>query len=209
MGEMIGLLIGLILTLLIYSYVVGDNPLYRIAIHLLVGVSAAYAAVVVTRQVVLPVLQQFVQNPAAPDNFLWLFPLFLGALLLLKWLPTVGWLGNSTIAVLIGVGAAVALVGAVTGTLWPQITAVDGALFPGQGLVVAVLAVCTLLVFQFSGRRDGSGRWRRAGWQQGLAVVGRVVMTVTFGVLFASVLNTSLVLLASRIGYYLTELLPQ
>lgn len=210
MSELAGLLTGLVLTLLIFSYVVGDNPLYRVAIHLLVGVSAAYAAVVITRQVVLPVLQNIGQNPADPDNLLWLAPLFLGALLILKWLPRFSWLGNSTVALLIGIGAAVALVGAVTGTLWPQVTAVDGgAFFPGQGLVVAALTVCTLLVFQFTGKRDTAGQWRQAGWQRGLAAVGRVVMTMTFGVLFASVLNTSLILLASRLGYYLTELLPR
>ena len=45
MNEFIGLIVGFILTLLVFSYLLGDNPLYRIAIHLLVGTSAAYAAV--------------------------------------------------------------------------------------------------------------------------------------------------------------------
>ena len=41
MNESIGLILGFILTLCVYSYVLGDNPLFRVASHLLVGVSAA------------------------------------------------------------------------------------------------------------------------------------------------------------------------
>lgn len=211
MTEMTGLIVGLVLTLLVYSYLLGDNPLYRLAIHVLVGVSAAYAAVVVTQQVIVPVFARIRQNPADPDNLLWLVPIFFALLLLLKWLPSISWLGNSTIALLIGIGAAVALVGAVMGTLWPQVTAVDDGspIFTGQGIVVAVLTVCTLLLFQFTGGSDLDGNWRQPLWRRGVSTLGRVVMTVTFGVLFASVLNTSLILLADRVGFFLTQFLQR
>ena len=52
--EAISALIGLILTLLIFSYLIGDNPLFRLALYLFIGVASGYAAVVVWHSVLLP-----------------------------------------------------------------------------------------------------------------------------------------------------------
>ncbi len=211
MNEFIGLIIGFILTLLIFSYLLGDNPLYRLAIHLLVGTSAAYAAVVVIQQVILPIFDLIQGDPSNPDNFLWFVPIFLVLLLLLKRLPTISWLGNNTLAVLVGVGAAISLVGVIMGTLWPQITAVTptNTLFPGQGILVALLTACTLLAFQFTGRIDQNGGWTQPVWRRAITTVGRILITITFGVLFATVFNTSIILLSDRLGYFLNEFLQR
>lgn len=205
MSEPAGLVIGFILTLFIYSYVFGDNPLYRLAVHLLVGVSAAYAAIIVTHQVILPVYTQIRTDPTNPDTLLWFIPIVLGLLLLLKRLPGVAWMGNSTLALLVGVGAAVALTGALTGTLWPQVTALDSE-SPLTGLLVAFLTACTVVTFQFTGRTNQRGEWVRPFWQQGLAQIGRAVLLITFGALFASVFSTSLILLIERVSYFLNGL---
>ncbi len=208
-GDFIGLLIGLILTLFIYSYVVGDNPLYRLSVHLLVGVSAAYSAVIVIRHIILPVANQIIQNPTERESLLWAIPLFFVLLLLLKRAPGLAWLSNNSVALLVGVGAAVALLGALTGTLWPQITAV-AASDPGyQTIIIAILTVLTLLSFQFTGRFKKDGQWQRPVWQRGIVHIGRATLIITFGVLFVALLNTSLILLSSRLGYFLTQLQQQ
>lgn len=211
MNEFIGLIVGFVLTLLIFSYLLGDNPLYRLAIHILVGTSAAYTAVIVFQQVILPVYALIQENPNNPDNLLWFVPAFLVLLLFLKRMPAISWFGNNTLAVLVGVGAATALVGVILGTLWPQITAVTppNTLFPGQGVVVAVLTACTLLAFQFTGRTNQNGTWVQPVWRKTLTVTGRILITITFGVLFATVINTSIILLSDRIGYFLNEFLQR
>ena len=43
-----------LLTLFIFSYLIGDNPLFRIAVYIFVGVSAGYVAAVACRQVLWP-----------------------------------------------------------------------------------------------------------------------------------------------------------
>ncbi|MCP4426212.1 MAG: hypothetical protein GY803_17110 [Chloroflexi bacterium] len=205
-GELIGLLIGLVLTLFIYSYVIGDNPLYRLAVHMLVGVSAAYAAVVVIRQVVMPAVDQIRQNPTDQASLLWLVPFIFVLLLLLKRVPTLAWLGNNSVAFLVGVGAATALLGALTGTLWPQVMAASSPNAPQyQGILIAVLTVATLFVFQFTGRVK-DGQWKRPFWQQGVAQIGRAALMIAFGALFAALFNTSLILLSSRFSYFVTQL---
>jgi len=52
--EVISAIIGFILTLMIFSYLLGDNPLFRIAVYLFIGVSSGYAAVVVWYYVLIP-----------------------------------------------------------------------------------------------------------------------------------------------------------
>jgi len=201
MDNDLGILVGFVLTIFIYSYLLKDNPLYRIAVHLLVGVSAAYAAVVVTRQILIPILSQIAQEPADADSLLWSVPILLALLLLLRRIPSIGWLSNGAIAMLVGVGAAVALVGAILGTLWPQII-VQSDVGKVPGIFLAIFTVCTLFTFQFTGRLGKEGEWVRPVWQRGLVLIGRAVLTITFGVLFTTVLNTSLVLLIDRVNYY-------
>lgn len=206
MIEFLGLLVGFLLTLCIYSYVIGDNVLYRLAVHILIGVTAAYAAVLVVQRVFLPIFRQFQDDPGNAANLWWLVPLVLVLLLVLKLIRPVAWVGNSAVAALIGVGSAVALVGAVAGTLLPQITATNG-----QNLIVSVVAalltICTLLYFQFTGRADDEGALVQAGWQRVVSGVGRTVLMITFGALFAGLLSTSLVLLTERVGFFLTGFL--
>ncbi len=199
-NDLIGLIIGFLLTIFIYSYIWGDNPLYRLAVHILVGVSAAYAAVVVTRELLLPVYIQLRDSPSALELATGLVPFVLGLLLVLKRLPRLAWWGTLTMAVLVGVGAAVALMGALTGTLLPQVTAVPHPT-PVIALIIALLTAVTLLTFTFRAKPHAEGTWKRPWWQQ----IGQGILMITFGALFASVLNTSFILLIERISYFVTQ----
>ena len=193
-------LVAFLLTLAIYSYLLGDNPLYRLALHVLIGISAAYAGVVAVQTVLLPPTTAFLEDPAGQAA--WLVPLALAVVLLLKLVPRLAWLGNSAMAMMVGVGAAVALTGAVGGTLWPQIFAF-GDNSPLLAFVAALLTICTLLSFQFSTlNQDGTP----IRWLQPINGVGRVVITITFGALFATALTTSIALLAERLAFFATSL---
>lgn len=209
-SEIIGLIIGFILTLFVFSFVLGDNPLYRFAVHLLVGVSAGYAAVLIIQDVLLPVFQDVIENPADPDNILLFFPLLLSFLLLLKLFPRLAWLGNSSMAILMAIGAAVGLIGAITGTLIPLVTAsyrgdLEG--FGGgiAGLLVAILTICTLFYFHFTGHLSPDGGVVMPVWQKYAGLAGQVVITITLAALFAATLSTSLILLSNRVGFFINE----
>lgn len=210
-ADFIGLLVGLTLTLCIYSYLfIGDRVPYRLAIHILVGASAAYAVVVVVQQVFEPVYRTITENPGPADTVYLLVPILLALFLLLRRLRAASWVGNIPLALLVGVGAAIAFLGALTGTLWPQLTGTyANTSDPLRGILIAVLAALTLLSFQFTAfRAGGSGVWEPARWQQGIVWLGRAVLMITFGALFAALLNTSFVLLAGRIYFYMQALNP-
>ena len=44
-----GLVVGAVLTLLIFSYLLGDNPLYRLTLHIFVGALVGYSLGIVLR----------------------------------------------------------------------------------------------------------------------------------------------------------------
>lgn len=203
-GELVGFATGLLLTLFIYSYLLGDNWFYRVAVHMLVGVSAAYAAVVAVEELFIPLFNRFQTEPTASANLLWLIPLLLSLLLLLTWFRPVTWLGNSAVGLLVGTGAAVALVGVVAGTFIPQVVSTPGTGPAGQ-LLIALLTIFALLYFQFTGREDRGAPARVRG-QRIISGVGRGLLMITFGAVFASAFTTSLVLLSDRLSYFISGL---
>lgn len=205
MSDSVGLILGFGLTLAVYSYVAGDNPLFRLASHLLVGVSAAYAAVVAVQHVLWPIFQQAQQQPTASSTLLWLVPLLLALLLLIQRLPLFNWLGSLPLALLVGVGTAVALAGALLGTLWPQVMA--EATTPGRGLAIALLTGLTLLSFQYYRRQDEGGTTVTPRWLHYLTLAGQGVLMMTLAVVFANMLGTGLTLLAAQVGSLLSQLL--
>ena len=202
--ELISAVVGFLLTLMIFSYLIGDNPLFRFAIYLFIGVSSGYAATVIVYYVLLPKLYQL------PTNVLLFVPLILGATLLAKLSPRISWIGNFAMAMLVGVGAAAALGGALLGTLIPQAQAsVDAfdlqssaspALKFIEGIVMLGGTVLTLAAFQFGAKRALDGTPKRNIILEWVAWFGRLFIAITFGVLFAGVYMAALTAMIERLS---------
>ncbi len=208
--EVISAAIGLILTLMIFSYLLGDNPLFRIAVYLFVGVSSGYAAVVVWYYVLVPKFSPL-QDPSQLP--LLIIPLILCVSLLAKLSPRISWIGNFAMAILVGVGAATAIGGALLGTLIPQarasMDALDLRTAGGgasavyklvEGVVMLAGTVLTLAYFHFSARRTPGGSVKRNVILELLAWGGRIFIAITFGVLFAGVYMTALTAMIERLS---------
>jgi len=190
--EVISGLIGFVLTLLIFSYLIGDNPLFRIAVYLFIGVASGYAAVVVWHSVLVPKLFDPLGDPSRLA--LTIVPFILSISLLAKLLPRVSWIGNFAMAVLVGVGAATAVGGALVGTLIPQAEAAMG------NVVMLAGTVLTLAYFQFGAKRAADGAVKRNAVFELLAWLGRIFIAVTFGVLFAGVYMAALTAMIERLS---------
>ncbi|MGH2536077.1 MAG: hypothetical protein ACRDHL_01645 [Candidatus Promineifilaceae bacterium] len=206
LGELGSLLLGLGLTLAIFSFVVRDNPFYRLAVHALVGAAAAYAAVVVARDLAGRIGASLEGSAPGLAGLSWLVPAALALLLALKLAPQAAHYGNAGLAAVVGVGAAVALVGAISGTLLPLIGAPFGR--GVLGLLAAALAALALLYFQLTLGPSIGGRLAGlpAGAVERLRTAGQAVVIVALGALFAGLLSTSLTLLSARVGFYLESL---
>jgi hypothetical protein len=211
--EIISALVGFILTLMVFSYLIGDNPLFRIAVYLFIGVSSGYAATVVVYYVLIPKLS-LIQSNDLNQLILLIIPLLFGVTLLAKLSPRISWIGNFAMAVLVGVGAAVAIGGALIGTLMPQLGAAIDAFdvrSAGSGLGVASKllqgvvmlggTVFTLASFHFSTGRAPDGTPKRNPIIEGIGWVGRVFIAITLGVLFAGVYMAALTAMIERLSF--------
>lgn len=210
--EIISGFVGLLLTLMIFSYLIGDNPLFRMAVYLFVGVASGYAATVTVYYVLLPRLSRFQTNDVN-QLILAIIPLLLGVSLLAKFSPRLSWIGSFGMAVLVGVGAAAALGGALVGTLVPQLqAAIDGFDFRAaeggtnavlqlmEGTVMFLGTVFTLASFHFSATRSADGTPKRNPILETVAWVGRIFVAITLGVLFAGVYMAALTAMIERLS---------
>lgn len=82
--QTVGIALGFALSLMIYSYLLGDNPLYRLAVHVLVGVGLGYASVVAIYTVLIPQLISPIMETGASIQPIVAFIALLALLLLLK-----------------------------------------------------------------------------------------------------------------------------
>lgn len=200
-------LIGVILTLLVLSRLFGDNPAFRIVQYLFIGSSLGYALVVLYHQVLRPGLFGLLASLNDPFGFsVQLIPWLIGLLLLARITgrQAVSWLANLPLAILFGVGTALAVGGALLGTLVPQMLATVQPMgttpLELAGAVLLVLGViCTLCYFYFTvPRTTPVGRVVALG-----AVVGRWLLMIAFGFFLAGGLITYLTALNGRLEFIL------
>lgn len=193
MPETTSVLIGAGLTIAVLSYLIADNFLYRLAMHILVGVGAAYALGVAISQVFVPRLVDPLRSQSVGGYGL-AFGLFglLGCVFLLpKLLRRAAWLGNAAVGYMLGVGVGVAVGGALLGTLAPQILNSAVSLNPQAiglgGFVVNVLILVSTLTTLLAFTYVRVARRSPLGW---IGNLGRGFLTVAFGATFASVFIT-------------------
>ncbi len=213
LADWIGAFLGFVLTLLVFSYLIGDNPLFRITLHMFIGVSAGFAAVIAIYNVILPRLIDPLFMSDRGEQVLALFPLILAGLLFSKISPRFAFIGNLPMAYLVGVSAAAAIGGAVTGTLIPQVIA-SMNLFDVQtsqafdanvglrllnGIIILIGTLATLAYFQFGKFSEASQRAQIQTWIEGLGQIGQVFIAITFGFLFAGIFSAALTALIGRV----------
>ncbi len=213
--EIIWLVISFILTLLVFSFLLGDNPFFRFVSALFVGMTAGYFTVVIIYQVLLARLAV----PLLQGARLTLVPLLLSGLLLMKLSPRLSRLGNSSMALLVGVGAAVAVGGAVLGTLFGQVKGAlaffdisatqpeaSRVLVIVEGIFFLLGTLATLFYFTFSARKV-KGKDPRPHWAIAmLSSIGKVLIAITLGAVFAGVLTAAITALVERSDFLISTI---
>ena len=197
---------GFLLSLMIFSYLIGDNTLFRFAASLFIGVSAGYAAVIIVFQVIYPRLVYPLITGTVLEKSFTLIPLALSILLFIKPSKNLSSLGSIPMALLLGAGAAFAIGGAVMGTILPQslstinlfdLTSGENNIV--EGLIILTGTVTTLMYFYFGAKFENGKPIRRAGWIEAVAKVGQVFLFITLGSIYAGVFITAITALVERI----------
>jgi hypothetical protein len=211
--------VGAMLTLMIFSFLYKDNPFYKFAEHLFVGVSAAYWMVQGFWQQIIPNLlgklfpRQFegiveAARNQPPDYWYWI-PLVLGIILLFRLIPSVAWMSRWSMAFIIGYTAGSNLTRYLVSDFVRQVEKtlvlplyVDGGsvfhtvMLSFSNIVIVGGVVCGLIYFYFSKEHTGAfGRASRAGiW----------VLMIAFGASFGYTVMARVSLLIGRLEYLLS-----
>lgn len=213
----IGVWVAAISTLCIFSFLYRDNPFYKMAESIVVGVSAAYAMVVGFWTVLVPNLAgklapDAVQSWAMPGLspvhedywYLYLIPLVLGVMLLWRLAPAGTWIARWPLAFIIGATAGIRLVGFIEADFLSQIrnsiiplVVMEGDSFEfwasARNITLILGILCCLVYFFFSIEHKG--------------VVGKVskvgiwVLMITFGAAFGYTVMGRIALLAIRLEF--------
>jgi hypothetical protein len=217
----IGLWIAAFFTLAVFSFLYGDNPLYKVAEAVLVGVSAGYWIVVAFWDVIVPNLigklspttvqswaMPGLSGPEAAQNLSYLVPLGLGIMLLWRLSPKGAWISRWPLAFVIGAFAGLQLVAYLHGdflaqirnTILPLVVTVEGAVDPWaslQNILIVSGVLCCIAYFFFSFEHTGvMGKAAKAGiW----------VLMITFGASFGYTVMGRIALLAIRLEFLLDD----
>jgi hypothetical protein len=197
--------VAVLLTLLVLSRIAGDNPAFKLAQYLFIGSSLGYTFVVIYFAVLRPAVLGLLDVGAGPAALgVRAVPLVLGLLLLprLTNRQNASWLANIPLGLLFGVGAALALGGAVVGTLFPQLLdsarPVSGDPLQAAGAIFLVLGtIAALSSFYFTIPRESV--IGRAATTVGVA--GRWLIIIAFGSFLAGAILTYLTALTERLQF--------
>jgi hypothetical protein len=224
--DVLGVWLAALLTILVFTYLIRDSFLFRIASGLLVGTAIGFASAVVIRTVLLPLIPRLLDEIfGLPGTWVELLidvlPLVLGASLLIRLLPTfrATTFSNIGLAYLFGIGAALTIGGALAGNLVPQLTATMSISLAPQdsshlllewtnGLLILIGTIGAFLAFRFI--QPGKRPWQRAydvitrGW----GTVGRGFIMIAFGAILASLILARETALVGQLYFLFHDWLP-
>lgn len=205
-------IVGLVLTLMVFSYILKDNVFFGIALYLLVGVSSGYATLLIIRSVILPMLVSPLLKPGTQSFYLALVPLILSVLFVFMLFKRGSRMGRIPLAFLVGVMVAMALFGVSRGTLAPQLLSVFQYFSLGVvaghstirwwGLLEAIaifLGVVAVLAFFQERQRKMFGKTENSVVLTGMSKLGQVFLGITFGALFVGLLSSALIALIGNL----------
>jgi hypothetical protein len=215
----LGLWVGALLTLFIFSFLYRDNPFYKLAEHLFVGVSAGYYIVlnywtVIHANLLIPLHAAFAgQVEGGPLRVqqgdyraLLVIPGLLGVLLFARLFHRIEWLSRWSLAVIIGVYAGLKTTGFAQGDLVAQVQAslqplwIAGHALESFNAILFTAGLIASLLFFFYSREH-------KGLLGGVSRVGIGFLMVSFGAGYGYTVMSRVSLLIGRFQFLLEDVL--
>ncbi|MEE3233907.1 MAG: hypothetical protein VX294_07060 [Candidatus Latescibacterota bacterium] len=203
--EGLGIMVAAGLTLALYSFLYKDNPFFKMAENLFVGVAAAY----VFGQYWYPTIYGEIwvrlidlsQGEGDPGDVWLLVPTLLGLLMLTRFSRRFSWLSRLSFAFFVGLGAGLTIPRTISSFILAQVEATLQPLswsLAGLDLLVILMGVVSVLVyFFFSLEHKGVvGKVSR---------LGIAFLMISFGASFGYTIMARLSLLIGRISFLMDD----
>ena len=190
--------IGAILTLMIFSFLFKDNPLYKFGEHLFVGVANGYYIALYWHNSLRPNLVE----PLSQGQLIYLIPLLLGLMYFARFIPKISWLVRIPIGFMIGWSAGVSIPATFQAFVLKQL---QGTIITPSGFtdvtagiwaaIILVGVVCTIVYFYFSKEHKGI--------LKPTARLGIIFIMIGFGASFGYTVMARVSLLIGRVQFLL------
>ncbi|MDE1889310.1 MAG: hypothetical protein KGJ87_01815 [Planctomycetota bacterium] len=206
-----GIILGAGLTLAIYSFLYKDNPAFKIAENLYVGVSLGYTIIITWFNFLKPDLYDplivpiFSKAVAKPPQYALIMPSLLGIFMLLRFSRKLSWLSRWTFAFVVGLGAGVSIPRVISAFILEQIKPSLRPVFSGgetilssiNTLLIMLGVISVLIYFIFSIEHKGAiGK---------VSKIGIWFLMISFGASFGYTVMGRLSLLIGRIMFLLRD----
>jgi hypothetical protein len=186
---------GAVLTLCTFSFLYKDNPFYKVAEHLVVGVSAGYYVILLYYTGLVPKLI----DPIKGGAWWYVIPGLMGVMMWLRFSKKLSWISRYPIAFYIGIATGVAIPVEMKNRINSQLfdtinRAPDFAASWWAGfsdIVIIAGVLCGLIYFFFSKEHKGVFG--------GLAKIGIYVLMIGFGASFGYTVMARISLLVQRV----------
>jgi hypothetical protein len=193
MSEAILTTIGAGLTLCVLSFLYKENPFYRFAEHLAVGVSAGYWVIILYNQSFVAK----VVEPLRQGDMLPILPCLLGLLLFTRFFAAISWISRIPMAYILGVGSGAEIPLILQTFVFQQMhSTMRGVGLTGDGLtslLIAIGVICGIAYFFFSTKHTGAF---------GVATkVGIWILMIGFGATFGFTVMGRISLLLGRVNF--------
>jgi hypothetical protein len=173
MSAQFGIYLAGIVTIALYSYLIGDNKMFKFAEHLYVGSAAGHA---ITMGYIN--IRDLGWTPlVTKGQVMLLIPILLGLCLYSRFTTKFVWVSRYAIAVTIGIGTGVTLRGMPSAQILSQLQA-SMVIKNVNDFLAIVGMVGVMLYFLFI--------YAQNPVTKGFARIGRLVMMITFGVGFGT-----------------------
>jgi hypothetical protein len=208
-----GIWLAAFLSLAIYSFLYKDNPVYRFAESLLIGVSVGFLLVVAFDSTIIPkalepIGEQIVgisTGAGSISGLIWaLIPVLLGLFMFARFVGGWAWLSRIALALYIGFGAGVSIpaqmqsfiLRQIEGTLGPFLTISSiGDAFGSVFILIGLISVIAYFFFS----KAHTGRFGMA------AKLGTYFLMVFFGATFGYTVMARISLLIGRLSFLLRD----
>jgi hypothetical protein len=203
MYDTIGIWVGAFFTLAIYSFLYKENPVYRLAEHLVVGISLGYTMVLIYNSVILPKLLEPI---FAGNHLILIIPGLLGLLYITRFIPSIAWLSRYPIAFIMGTAMGVAFPLTMKAYVLRQLEAAMVPLYSSGmpwyevfGNIVMIFGTLAALIYFFFSKPH-KGLFFGTG-----SKIGIWVIMLGFGATFGFTVMGRISLLIGRIQYLLGD----
>jgi len=195
-GEFLWTTLAAVLTLCTFSFLYKDNPFYKFAEALVVGVSAGYFVILLYYTGLVPKLL----NPLSQGKWWYIIPGILGVLMWFRFIRRLSWISRYPIAFYIGIATGVSIPvemkNRINVQLFNSMTAPNfklGVIDGISDILIIIGMVCALCYFFFSKAHKGSFGT--------IAKIGIYTLMIGFGASFGYTVMARISLFIQRVQF--------